>query len=38
MLERIGRINPILPQTVTESGSEAKAALIVGRLAGQSRF
>ena len=32
MLERIepiGRINPTLPQTATESGTEAKAAEIV---------
>lgn len=29
MLERIGRINPTLPQAVTESGRKAKAALIV---------
>lgn len=33
-IERIGRINPTLPQAVTESGMEAKAALIVNRLAG----
>lgn len=29
MLDRIGRINPTLPGAVTESGSCAKAALIV---------
>lgn len=28
-IDRIGRINPILPQAVTKSGMEAKAALIV---------
>lgn len=33
-IERIGWINPTLPQAVTESGMEAKAALIVHRLAG----
>lgn len=37
-IERIGRINPTLPQAVTESGMEAKAALIVAGKPGNRGF